>query len=74
MAGVRESVCAGGGDLNAAGGGEAELALRDEDVVEAGENFAGVVRGFAAEGSEDHGDAHGCGETFAGDVSDDGGE
>lgn len=74
VAGVCEPVFAGGGDLDAAGGGEAELALGDEDVVEAGENFAGVVRGFAAEGAEDHGDAHGCGESLSGDVPDDGGE
>ena len=49
VASVREPVFAGGGDLDTAGGCEAELALGDEDVVEAGENFAGVVRGFAAE-------------------------
>ena len=74
MAGVRERVFAGECDADAAGGGKAKLALRDENVVEAGENVAGVVRGLATQSAENHGDTHGRGQALSGDVADNGGE
>ena len=61
-------------EVDAAGGGEAHLGLAEESVVEVGEDGGGVAGGFAAEDAEDHGDAHGGGEAFAGDVADDGEE
>ena len=46
VARVGQRLLAGESDADAAGGSEADLALRDERIVEAEEDLAGIVRGF----------------------------
>ena len=62
------------GDPDAASRGEAELALRDQRVVEPEKNIAWIMRGLAAQHAEDHGDAHGGGKALARNIPHNGGE
>lgn len=65
VARVSERVLAGERDADAARGGKAEVALRDENVVETGENVAGIVGGLATQSAENHGDTHRRRQTFS---------
>ncbi len=74
MAGIRQSVLAGEGNPDAASSSEAELALRDQRIVEAEENLARVMRGLATKSAEDHRHPHGRSQTLSGDIADNGNE
>ena len=65
VAGVRKRVLAGERDANAARSGKAKLALRDENVIEPGENVAGIMRCLATQSAENHGDTHGRCQTLS---------
>ena len=73
MASIRQSVFPGEGNPDASSS-EAELALRDQRIIEAEENLAWVVRGLGTKSAEDHRDAHGCSQTLSGDIADNGDE
>src|SRR5207244_8445298 len=52
----------------------AQLALRDQRIVQAEEDLAWIVRSFSTQSAKDHRHAHRCSQAFPGDISDDGDE
>jgi len=59
-------------DSDTAGCRKAELPLRNEDTVEAAENIRRIMRVLTSDCTEDHGNAHRCCQSFAGDIAENG--
>ena len=71
MTRIRQNVFSGEGNPNAAGGGEAQVALSNQRVVESEQDLARIVGGLATQSAKDHRDTHCGGQALTGYVSDD---